>query len=83
MLAKLKFLRGTALDPFAWTKERRDEQGDLKDYLLLLDTLTAGLDAGIIRPRSIGRTAVPAARLRAYSEKESGGVAGAAGPVTR
>ena len=45
-LAKLKFLRGTALDPFAWSKERREEQGDLKDYLLLLDALTAGLNAG-------------------------------------
>ena len=45
-LAKLKFLRGTALDPFAWSKERREEQADLKDYLLLLDALTAGLNAG-------------------------------------
>src|SRR5439155_9852290 len=33
MLAKLKFLRGTALDPFGRTEERRAERRLVEDYL--------------------------------------------------
>jgi indolepyruvate ferredoxin oxidoreductase len=39
LLAKLRFLRGTALDIFAYQDERREEQDTLADYLELLDQL--------------------------------------------
>ena len=44
LLARLRFLRGTALDVFGYTAERRRERADLADYHVLLDTLVAGLD---------------------------------------
>ena len=44
LLARLRFLRGTALDVFGYTAERRRERADLADYRVLLDTLVAGLD---------------------------------------
>lgn len=44
-LARLKVLRGTALDIFGKSAERRQERADLEDYRNLLDTLLAGLDA--------------------------------------
>jgi indolepyruvate ferredoxin oxidoreductase len=43
MLARLKVLRGTALDLFGKSEERRQERTDLEDYRRLLDTLLAGL----------------------------------------
>ncbi len=43
VLARLKFLRGTALDVFGRTAERRQERADLEDYRQLLQTLLAGL----------------------------------------
>jgi indolepyruvate ferredoxin oxidoreductase len=44
LLARLRFLRGTALDIFGYTAERRQEQADLAQYRQLLDTLLAGLN---------------------------------------
>lgn len=44
LLARLRFLRGTALDIFAYTAERRQERADLEDYHQLLETLLAGLN---------------------------------------
>src|SRR5262249_9481311 len=41
LLAKLKFLRGTALDPFGRTGERREERKLIAEY----ETLVAGLIA--------------------------------------
>jgi indolepyruvate ferredoxin oxidoreductase len=43
LLAKLRVLRGTALDPFGWTRERRTERRLIADYEALLDELTAAL----------------------------------------
>jgi indolepyruvate ferredoxin oxidoreductase len=43
VLAKLKFLRGTALDPFGYTAERRTERQLVRDYESLLDELVANL----------------------------------------
>src|SRR5215813_10944799 len=37
VLAKLKFLRGTALDPFGYTAERRTERALIADYEAMLD----------------------------------------------
>ena len=39
MLAGLKFIRGTAIDIFAYTYERRAEQADLSDYLADIDLI--------------------------------------------
>jgi indolepyruvate ferredoxin oxidoreductase len=43
-IEKFKFLRGTVLDPFGYTAERRIERKLLVDYERLLDELMAGLD---------------------------------------
>jgi indolepyruvate ferredoxin oxidoreductase len=43
LMAKLKFLRGTALDPFGYTAERKIERQLVRDYETLLDELLAKL----------------------------------------
>ena len=43
LIAKLKFLRGTALDPFGYTAERKAERQLVRDYETLLDELLARL----------------------------------------
>ncbi|WP_233865007.1 indolepyruvate ferredoxin oxidoreductase family protein [Paraburkholderia adhaesiva] len=48
VLAKLKFLRGTALDPFGRTAERRHERALIVEYEALVRELTSGLNAGNI-----------------------------------
>jgi indolepyruvate ferredoxin oxidoreductase len=48
MLAKLKGLRGTALDPFGRTEERRSERRLVEDYCAMIDQRTADLKAAQI-----------------------------------
>jgi indolepyruvate ferredoxin oxidoreductase len=43
VLAKFKFLRGTPLDPFGRSEERRSERRLIDEYEALLDELMAGL----------------------------------------
>ncbi len=43
LLARLKGLRGTPLDPFGWTAERRMERKLLSDYRALIDEILAAL----------------------------------------
>jgi indolepyruvate ferredoxin oxidoreductase len=43
LLAKFKFLRGTALDPFGRTQERRTERQLIADYEAMLDEVLAKL----------------------------------------
>jgi indolepyruvate ferredoxin oxidoreductase len=43
VLAKFKFLRGTPLDPFGYSHERRSERQLIKDYEKLLTTVVAEL----------------------------------------
>jgi indolepyruvate ferredoxin oxidoreductase len=43
MLARLKFLRGTALDVFSYSEERKQERADIAQYETLLDTVMDGL----------------------------------------
>ena len=43
VLAKLKGLRGTALDPFGYTHERRTERGLIADYEAVLEEVLRGL----------------------------------------
>ena len=46
VLAKLKFLRGTSLDVFGYSKERRGERALIADYERVVGELLAKLDAG-------------------------------------
>jgi len=43
VLARFKFLRGTALDPFGYTVERRTERKLVSDYEAMLDEILAAL----------------------------------------
>ena len=43
VLAQLKFLRGTAFDPFGYTAERKEERALIGQYESLVDELLAGL----------------------------------------
>jgi len=45
LLAKLKFLRGTAFDPFGRTQERKAERALIGEYEMLIDELLGGLTA--------------------------------------
>jgi indolepyruvate ferredoxin oxidoreductase len=45
MLARLKFLRGTAFDPFGYTRERRTERALIREYEAMIDEALARLDA--------------------------------------
>ena len=51
LLAKLKFLRGTAFDPFGYTPERRTERKLIADYEAMLDEVLRQADAGQPSPR--------------------------------
>jgi indolepyruvate ferredoxin oxidoreductase len=57
-LAKLKFLRGTALDPFGYTAERRTERQLIRDYEGLLDELISRL-APDNHHLAVGLAAIP------------------------
>jgi len=43
LLARLRFLRGTAFDPFGRTAERRSERDQIVEYEALLDEIVTGL----------------------------------------
>ncbi len=45
LLARLKGLRGTVFDPFAYTDERREERALIVEYRACIEELLAGLDA--------------------------------------
>jgi indolepyruvate ferredoxin oxidoreductase len=63
VLAHLKILRGTALDPFGYTEERRMERLLVDQYRMLIEHVLAGLS-----PATLG----PAVRLAALPEKIRG-----------
>jgi indolepyruvate ferredoxin oxidoreductase len=44
LLARCKFLRGTALDPFGYSQERRTERRLVRDYESMLDEVLAKLE---------------------------------------
>ncbi len=43
LLARLKFLRGTAFDPFGRTAERKAERRLIEDYVAMIEQRTSGL----------------------------------------
>ncbi len=71
VLAKLRFLRGTRLDAFGRTEERRTERRLIADYELLVEELLSSLSAGYAGDR--GRAGVAAGadpRLRPHQGQE-------------
>ncbi|MCW5737858.1 MAG: indolepyruvate ferredoxin oxidoreductase family protein [Enhydrobacter sp.] len=58
VLAKFKMLRGTALDPFGYTAERRQERALVRDYEALIDELLAGLSS-VNHPLAVNLAAIP------------------------
>ena len=58
MLARLKFQRGTAFDPFGYTKERQTERALVRDYEALLSELFAALNSDN-HAVAVGLAAIP------------------------
>jgi indolepyruvate ferredoxin oxidoreductase len=58
LLAKLKFLRGTAFDLFGYTAERRTERRLIADYEAMLNELLANLTPAN-HPVAVGLAAIP------------------------
>jgi indolepyruvate ferredoxin oxidoreductase len=58
LLAKLRFLRGTPLDPFGHTLERRAERQLIEDYESMLDQVLAALTP-VNHHLAIGLAAIP------------------------
>ena len=58
VLAKFKFLRGTPLDPFGYSQERRTERQLIKDYEKLLTTVVAELTP-YNHQAAVGLAAIP------------------------
>jgi indolepyruvate ferredoxin oxidoreductase len=58
VLAKFKVLRGTPLDPFGYTDERRSERKLIADYQALLATLIAEL-TGANHQTAVALAAIP------------------------
>jgi indolepyruvate ferredoxin oxidoreductase len=58
LLARLKFLRGTRLDPFGYTVERRTERQLVHDYETMLDEVLSKLTPDN-HPLAVGLAAIP------------------------
>jgi indolepyruvate ferredoxin oxidoreductase len=58
LLAKFKFLRGTALDPFGYSNERRTERALVRDYETMLEEVLARLN-GDNHHIAVGLAAIP------------------------
>jgi indolepyruvate ferredoxin oxidoreductase len=58
LLARLRFLRGTPLDPFGYSAERRTERRLIADYEALLDEILPKLDADN-HHLAVGLAAIP------------------------
>jgi indolepyruvate ferredoxin oxidoreductase len=58
LLAKFKFLRGTALDPFGYSLERKTERALVQDYERMLEEILAKLD-GENHAVAVGLAAIP------------------------
>jgi indolepyruvate ferredoxin oxidoreductase len=58
VLTKFKFLRGTPLDPFCYTTERKTERQLIRDYEAMLEEVLARLDANN-HAVAVGLAAIP------------------------
>jgi indolepyruvate ferredoxin oxidoreductase len=58
IMARLKFLRGTALDPFGYTAERKTERGLIADYEALLGEILSRLSLDN-HHLAVGLSAIP------------------------
>jgi len=58
LLAKFKLLRGTAFDPFSYSRERRTERALIADYERMLTEVLAKLNAGN-HHIAVGLAAIP------------------------
>jgi indolepyruvate ferredoxin oxidoreductase len=73
VMARMKRLRGTALDIFGYTDERRMERGLLTDYEAAIAKLTSGLTAERL-PTAIQIAAIPQ-KIRGYGHIKEASVA--------
>lgn len=64
VLARFKFLRGTPLDPFGYTEERRTERKLIAEYLAKLETLAADLTPANY-PAAVAIASIPE-KIRGY-----------------
>ena len=58
LLAKLKFLRGTAFDIFGYSEERRTERKLVEDYIAMLDEVLGKLTSDN-HALAVGLAAIP------------------------
>jgi indolepyruvate ferredoxin oxidoreductase len=58
LIAKFKFLRGTPLDPFGQSKERKTERRLIREYEAMLDEVLAHLDP-VNHAVAVGLAAIP------------------------
>ena len=71
VLARLKFLRGTAFDPFGRTAERKTERKLVEDYLAMIDQRIAGAEGEQIPLLArLARAAGDDPRLRPHQGSE-------------
>ena len=80
-LAKLKFLRGTSLDPFGRTTERRTERKLVEDYFAFIDQRVADLKPGQIP--LLSRLARLPESIRGYGHIKEASIAKAAAEKAR
>ncbi|WP_144632725.1 indolepyruvate ferredoxin oxidoreductase family protein [Bordetella genomosp. 13] len=73
VLRRLKGLRGTWLDPFGRTEERRTERSLIAEYRQIVDTLVAGLTADNLTEAA--RIAALAETVRGYGHIKAASVA--------
>ena len=77
LLARFKFLRGTALDPFGRTHERRTERQLIADYEAMLDEVLAKLTPAN-HPVAVGLAAIPE-KIRGFGHVKERAVKAAEG----
>lgn len=81
LLAPLKFLRGTAFDPFGRTAERKAERKLIEDYLAILDQHMAAI--GLAQIPLLARLARIPEMIRGYGHIKDEAIAKAATEKTR
>ena len=73
LLARLRFVRGTPLDVFGYTQERRIERALIDEYIAIVDELLVTLDAPRL-PLAVRIASVPAS-IRGYGHVKLGNLA--------